>query len=207
MTRSDSLHMTHSFPLWLTLRLLMDESLWLIPDSLLIHLLTDDHSARLLILTHTLTDAPLSHLLYILSDSDLLHHSTSPPVFKDELWVSMIPRSVLAIIPLLQSQSQLSSDSCIVTHITWLLQLSSLPFISIPELLPWKTGTRTLRTWSQIPSPQTQTSGPSAVITTYAAKETIGNTPAPSVPSQFSWKHLAPLPGQSPFTQTFKSNP
>jgi hypothetical protein len=72
----------------------------------------------LLILTHTLTDAPLSRLLYILSDSDLLRHSTSPPVFKDELWVSMIPRSVLAIIPLLQSQSQLSLDSCIVTRIT-----------------------------------------------------------------------------------------
>jgi hypothetical protein len=38
-------------------------------DSSLTHCLsitlTDDHSARLLILTHTLTDAPLSRLLYI----------------------------------------------------------------------------------------------------------------------------------------------
>jgi hypothetical protein len=44
--------------------------------------LTDDHSTRLLILTHTLTDAPLSCLLYIISDSDLLRHSTSPLYLK-----------------------------------------------------------------------------------------------------------------------------
>jgi Integrase zinc binding domain len=44
------------------------------------------------------------------------------------------------------------------------------------------------------------------VITTSTAKETIGNTPAPSVLSQFNWKHLAPLPEQSPSPETFKSN-
>jgi hypothetical protein len=56
------------------------------PDSLLTHrlyiTLIDDHSARLLILTHTLTDAPLSRLLYNIYDSDSLRHSMSPLYLK-----------------------------------------------------------------------------------------------------------------------------
>jgi hypothetical protein len=42
--------------------------------------------------------------------------------------------------------------------------------------------------------------------TTFAAKETIGNTPAPSVLSQSSWKHLAPLPDNRHHLKTFKLN-
>jgi hypothetical protein len=58
----------------------------------------------------------------------------------------------------------------------------------------------------QIPSPQTQTSGPNSGITTHTVKEIIGYTLAPLVLSQFSWKYLA-LPLDNCHHQTtFKWN-
>jgi hypothetical protein len=44
------------------------------------------------------------------------------------------------------------------------------------------------------------------VTTTHTAKETIGYTLAPSVLSQFSWKHLAPPPDDHHHKPTFKLN-
>jgi hypothetical protein len=110
--------------------------------------------------------------------------STLPPVYKDTSWVPSVPRSVLAILP----------NSNVVTPRNQ-TDISTL----FPSYLYPRTSTlkdRQLKLHfglghrSQVL--RLRQVGPTAVITTHAAKETIGNTPAPLVLSQFSWKHLAP---------------
>jgi hypothetical protein len=195
--------MTHFFAYWWmspydsSLLLITDPYYFIsLPDPyrisscLLIVISLTDHDSLWLMLTlylfSLLTDALLiAHsacLLYTFSDSACILLARSD-MYKDELWVSYRPQICLSYCPkLFPSITRLSRPSLLLDPLSpfvgSLLDLSS-------HLYHW-TSTLKDRHYSdsvleQILRPHLGQVGPTVVITTYAAKETIGYTLAPSV--------------------------